>query len=73
LVSLLPRNKMSASQYLQSGFRVALMPSSVSLAAVAAAREMLLELMQKGTERDYFRRIKDFEGADRWYRTLGDE
>jgi methylisocitrate lyase len=72
LVSLWPRNKMSALQFLQSGFRVALMPSSVSLAAVAAARQMLIELMQNGTERDYFGRIKDIEAADRWYRTLGD-
>jgi methylisocitrate lyase len=73
LVSLWPRNKMSAWQFLQSGFRVALMPSSVSLAAVAAARQMLSELMQIGTERDYFGRIKDIEAVDRWYRTLGDE
>jgi methylisocitrate lyase len=73
LVSLWPRNKMSAWQFLQSGFRVALMPSSVSLAAVAAARQMLIELLQNGTERDYFGRIKDIEAADRWYRRLDDE
>jgi hypothetical protein len=33
----------------------------------------LSELMQIGTERDYFGRIKDIEAVDRWYRTLGDE
>src|SRR5687767_9403108 len=42
LVSMWPRPLMTASVFLGCGFRIALMPSSVPLAALTAAREMLL-------------------------------
>jgi 2-methylisocitrate lyase-like PEP mutase family enzyme len=58
LVSMWPRALMTAFQFLQLGFRIALMPSSVSVAALAAAREMLLDLKETGSERDYFARLK---------------
>ena len=71
LVSLWPRPLMTASNFLQLGFRVALMPSSVPMAALTAAREMLLELQQTGHERDYFSRQREFSAAQRWYKDLG--
>jgi methylisocitrate lyase len=73
LVSLWPRARMTAGEFLQMGFRVALMPSSIAVAALAAAREMLLELREKGTERDYFARVKELGDIERWYRRLGSE
>jgi methylisocitrate lyase len=71
LVSMWPRTRMSAFEFIQMGFRIALMPSSVTLAALTAAKEMLLELQQRGTERDYFARQGGFQETDGWYRHLG--
>jgi hypothetical protein len=53
------------------GYRVAPMPSSVPLAAITAAREMLLELKQSGRDRDYFARQREFSDSESWYRNLG--
>jgi hypothetical protein len=61
---------MTVFEFLQLGFRIALMPSSVSLAALSAVKEMLLELKDQGTERDYFRRQKNVREVERWYRDL---
>jgi methylisocitrate lyase len=71
LVSMWPRPRMTASEFLELGFRVALMPSSLPLAALTAAREMLLELRQTGHEQDYFVRQREFTSAERWYKNLG--
>ena len=73
LVSMWPRTRMTAGDFLRLGFRIALMPSSVSVAALGAAREMLLELKEKGSERDYFARIKGLKDLERWYGNLGSE
>jgi methylisocitrate lyase len=73
LVSMWPRARMTAVEFLQLGFRVALMPSSVSLAALKAVKEMLLELKEKGSERDYFARLKEFKDIEHWYNNLGYE
>ena len=70
LVSLWPKARMTVLEFLQLGFRIALLPSSVSLAALSAVKEMLLELKDKGTERDYFNRQKDIQEVERWYRDL---
>jgi len=71
LVSMWPRALLSAFEFLDLGFRVALMPSSVPLAALTAAREMLLQLKQTGVDRDYFVRQKEFARSDGWYKNLG--
>jgi 2-methylisocitrate lyase-like PEP mutase family enzyme len=71
LVSMWPRTRMAADEFIQMGFRVALMPSSVPLAALAAAREMLLELKQTGRDRDYFARQSEFAKTESWYKDLG--
>ena len=70
LVSLWPKARMTVLEFLQLGFKIALLPSSVSLAALSAVKEMLLELKDKGTERDYFNRQKDVQEVERWYRDL---
>ena len=70
LVSLWPKARMTVLEFLQLGFRIALMPSSVSLAALSAVKEMLLGLKDNGTERDYFNRQKDLQEVERWYRDL---
>ena len=70
LVSLWPKARMTVLEFLQLGFRIALMPSSVSLAALSAVKEMLLELKNKGTERNYFNRQKNVREVERWYRDL---
>ena len=62
---------MTAFEFIQLGFRIALMPSSVPLSAITAARELLLELKQSGRDQDYFARQKEFTGAERWHRNLG--
>ncbi len=56
---------------IQMGFNVALMPSSVPLAAVTAVRELLIELKRSGRDRDYFARQSEFAEAESWYRDLG--
>jgi methylisocitrate lyase len=71
LVSMWPRNLMAAGEFLQMGFRVALLPSSVPLAAVTAAREMLLELQRLGRDRDYFACQSEFATTEKWYKELG--
>lgn len=71
LVSMWPRTRMSAFEFIQMGFRVALMPSSVPLAALTAARELLIELRRSGRDRDYFARQSKFAEAESWYRALG--
>jgi 2-methylisocitrate lyase-like PEP mutase family enzyme len=71
LVSMWPRPLMTAFEFLQLGFRIALMPSSVPLAALTAAREMLLQLQQTGSDRDYFVQQTEFSQTDRWYKNLG--
>jgi 2-methylisocitrate lyase-like PEP mutase family enzyme len=71
LVSMWPRPLMTAFEFIKLGFRVALMPSSVPLAALTAAREMLLLLKQTGVDRDYFAEQKEFTQTDRWYKNLG--
>jgi 2-methylisocitrate lyase-like PEP mutase family enzyme len=70
LVSMWPRTRMSAFEFMRMGFRVALMPSSVPLAAVTAARELLLELQRSGCDRDYFARQSTFAESERWYKDL---
>ena len=61
---------MTGLEFLQLGFRIALMPSSVTLPALSAVKEMLLGLKDNGTERDYFNRQKDIQEVERWYRDL---
>ncbi|HEY7217101.1 MAG TPA: isocitrate lyase/phosphoenolpyruvate mutase family protein [Candidatus Binatia bacterium] len=71
LVSMWPRTRMSAFEFIQMGFRVALTPSSVPLAALSAARELLIELKRTGRDRDYFHRQNEFIATNSWYRDIG--
>jgi 2-methylisocitrate lyase-like PEP mutase family enzyme len=70
LVSLWPKAHVTVLEFLQLGFKIALMPSSISLAALSAVKEMLLVLKNQGTERDYFSRQKNIQEVERWYRDL---
>jgi hypothetical protein len=47
------------------------MPSSIPLAALTGAREMLLQVGQTGADRGYFAQQKEFFQTDRWYKNLG--
>jgi 2-methylisocitrate lyase-like PEP mutase family enzyme len=71
LVSMWPRDQMTAVEFLRLGFRVALMPSSISLAGLTATREMLIELKERATDREYFSRQKEFHAIEQWYKNLG--
>ena len=71
LVTLWPKARISAFEFFQLGFSIALIPSSLPLAATTAAREMLIELKQSGTDRDYFTRQKNLAATESWYRQLG--
>ena len=73
LVGLWPRAKMTAPEFFAMGYRIGLIPSSVSLAAVAAAREMLLVLKEAGSEREYFAKVKDLPAIEQWFRRIGHE
>ena len=59
------------SEFFALGYKVALVTSSVSLAAVAAARTMLLELKKTGRQDDYFANVTGFDQVRGWYRDLG--
>ena len=71
LVTLWPKAHLNAFEFFQLGFRIALIPSSLPLAATTAARDMLLELKQNGTDRDYFAKQKEFAAAESWYKQIG--
>jgi methylisocitrate lyase len=71
LVSMWPRGLMTAHEFIQTGFRVALLPSSVPLAALTAARAMLIELQRSGRDLDYFARQSEFAKTESWYKDLG--
>jgi 2-methylisocitrate lyase-like PEP mutase family enzyme len=71
LVSMWPRARMSAFEFINMGYRVALMPSSVPVAAVTAARELLFELKRSGRDQNYFARQRVFSDSESWYRNLG--
>jgi methylisocitrate lyase len=73
VVTLWPRDKVNAFEFFRLGVKMALMPSSLPLAAAAAMREMLLELKETGTERAYFARQLEFAAAEQWYKRLGDD
>ena len=71
LVTLWPKANLSASEFFAMGFRIALTPSSIPLAATTAAREMLIELRQNGTDRAYFAKQKELAATEGWYKQLG--
>ena len=71
LVSMWPRTRMDVFDFIEMGYRVALMPSSVPLAAITAARELLLELKRSGRDQDYFARQREFSDSESWYKNLG--
>ena len=62
---------MNAFEFLQMGFRVALMPSSLSLAALGGARDFLLELKRTGNDREYFAKRNSSAETEVWYKKLG--
>jgi methylisocitrate lyase len=59
------------SEFFALGYKVALVTSSVSMAALAAARTMLLTLKETGSQEEYFNNVPDFDAIHRWYRDLG--
>jgi 2-methylisocitrate lyase-like PEP mutase family enzyme len=71
VVTLWPRNKTTAFEFLRLGVRIALLPSSLPLAAAAAMRELLVELKETGSERGYLARQNEFAAAEKWYKRLG--
>ena len=71
LVSMWPRARLNVFDFIEVGYRVALMPSTVPLAAITAARELLLELKRSGRDQDYFARQREFSDSESWYRNLG--
>jgi 2-methylisocitrate lyase-like PEP mutase family enzyme len=73
LVTLWPKTQINAAEFFQLGFRIALAPSSLPLAAVTGAREMLLAMHQSGNDKDYFAKHTSFPDAAAWYKQLGVE
>jgi 2-methylisocitrate lyase-like PEP mutase family enzyme len=61
----------TTSEFFALGYKVALVTSSVSMSALAAARTMLLELKNTGRQDNYFARVPGFDELRRWYRDLG--
>jgi 2-methylisocitrate lyase-like PEP mutase family enzyme len=71
LVTLWPKAQLSALEFFQLGFRIALVPSSLPLAALTGARSMLLDMRQSGTDRDYFAKQEGFTETEAWYKKIG--
>jgi 2-methylisocitrate lyase-like PEP mutase family enzyme len=71
LVSHWPRNLLTAHEFLALGYKIALVPSSVAIAATAAARALLLKLKETGDEKSYFQEFSDIEWVQSWYGELG--
>ncbi len=61
----------SLPDFFALGYKVALVTSSVSMAALAGARAMLLELRSSGRQEEYFAKSPGFDEVERWYRDLG--
>jgi methylisocitrate lyase len=61
----------TTSEFFSLGYKVALVTSSVSMSALAAARTMLLELKSTGRQDNYFAQVAGFDEVRRWYRDLG--
>jgi 2-methylisocitrate lyase-like PEP mutase family enzyme len=59
------------SEFFGMGYKVALLTSSISMAALAAARTMLVTLKQTGRQDEYFASVPDFDDVQNWYRDLG--
>jgi hypothetical protein len=47
------------------------MPSSVAIAAMAAARALLLKLKETGDEKSFFQAFSDIDWVQSWYAGLG--
>jgi methylisocitrate lyase len=58
-------------EFFALGYKIALVTSSVSMAALAGARNMLLELKRTGSQDGYFAHVSGFDDVQRWYRDLG--
>ncbi len=71
LVTLWPKTQITAFEFFKLGFRIALVPSILPLAATTAAREVLLDLKQHGTDRHYFAKQREFAATESWYKQLG--
>ena len=72
LVNPWPRNGIDSTDELFAlGFKVALMTSFVNLAALAAARTMLLNLRETGRVDEYFAEVDGYPEIRRWYEDLG--
>jgi 2-methylisocitrate lyase-like PEP mutase family enzyme len=72
LINPWPRAGLNTlSDFFTLGYKVALVTSSVSMAALAAARSMLLELRNTGRSDEYFAAVAGFDEVRRWYRDLG--
>ena len=61
----------SLADFFALGYRIALVTSSVSMAGLAGARAMLLELRRSGRQEEYFAKVPGFDEVERWYRDLG--
>ena len=61
----------SLADFFALGYKIALVTSSVSMAGLAGARAMLLELRNSGRQEEYFARAPGFHEVERWYRDLG--
>jgi 2-methylisocitrate lyase-like PEP mutase family enzyme len=71
VITLWPRTEIKAGEFLRLGVRIALLPSSLPVAAATAMRELLLELQRGGSDREYFARQKEFAATEIWYKRLG--
>src|SRR5258706_3289824 len=71
LVTLWPKAQLSAGEFFQLGCRIALAPSSLPLAALTGARNMLLDLKQTRTDRDYFAKQAGFAQTEAWDKKIG--
>lgn len=71
IITLWPKDKVNASEFFAMGFRIALVPSSLPLAALSGARNMLLALQEQDNDRGYFAQQKDFAATEAWYKKLG--
>lgn len=71
IVTLWPKNRLSAAEFFAMGFRIALTPSSIPLAATTAARDMLLEMKRTGNDRGFFAAQKGYADAEAWYKKVG--
>jgi 2-methylisocitrate lyase-like PEP mutase family enzyme len=73
MVGIPRRPRVTSYQYIEMGYKVAIVPSTLAQAACWAMSGVLQELKEKGQEADYFASLKGADEMRAWFNAIGVE